>query len=496
MTRLLPTADWTRALLAPALVFIATGIDRNYQTDFWHHLARGRATAADGALLDEDRFTYTVPGKPFQDANWLSQLLYHGLFERGGLPLVHLVNSLTLAAMMAVLVALSRRASGSLWLAAAVGAGTFFGLWQVLILRPQTFSLLLFVLLYGALELAEARRAWLLAVPPVMALWANLHGGFPVGLALVGCFAAAGFWEAGRVHGWRAWRDRNALLLALCLAASVVATFANPYGPRVYDYVRLTSTVAGSRPIDEWLPPGLGTLVGKVWVASVLLVVVLFALPGRRPSSRQVILVLCFLPPACGSVRMVAWWLLAVAPVAANLLAAKLPRAWLTDAEPERPSFAAAAAFLLLLGSTALCAPPLERYNPLFAHVRSPHRTEDDLESAARQLQERLGEGRVFTRFAWGEYLGWRLNPHFTVFMDGRIEIFPDAVWAEYSAVTRGRGDWQAVLDHYRVDALLLDTQGYHGNLLPQVEHSPVWERAGGSGDAVLFVRRRASDDS
>ena len=40
--------DWPRLLLAPALIFVATAIDRNYQTDLWHHLARGRLIAAEG----------------------------------------------------------------------------------------------------------------------------------------------------------------------------------------------------------------------------------------------------------------------------------------------------------------------------------------------------------------------------------------------------------------------------------------------------------------
>ena len=53
--RLLPTANWMRALLAPALVFIATAIERNYQTDFWHHLARGQAIAERGGLVNHDQ---------------------------------------------------------------------------------------------------------------------------------------------------------------------------------------------------------------------------------------------------------------------------------------------------------------------------------------------------------------------------------------------------------------------------------------------------------
>src|SRR5258708_6573182 len=173
--RLLPTANWTRALLAPALVFIATAIERNYQTDFWHHLARGQAIAEQGSLVNHDLFTYTVHGQPLQDANWLTQLFYYRLHSLGGMALVQGVNSLTLAVMMGLLVWMGWRVSGSLLLASTLGVFTFFGLWQLLIIRPQTFSLLLFVVLYGTLEFAERRR-WLLCVPPMLlAVWANLH---------------------------------------------------------------------------------------------------------------------------------------------------------------------------------------------------------------------------------------------------------------------------------------------------------------------------------
>src|SRR6266511_3139301 len=71
------TDAWVRALFAPALLFIFCGIARNYQTDLWHHLARGRVIVEEGHLLDEDRFTYTVHGQSFQDVNWLSQLAFY-----------------------------------------------------------------------------------------------------------------------------------------------------------------------------------------------------------------------------------------------------------------------------------------------------------------------------------------------------------------------------------------------------------------------------------
>src|SRR5262249_7376762 len=109
----LPTENFTRALAAPVLVFLATAMDRNYQTDLWHHLARGRVMIAEGYLLNNDRFTDAVPGQPFQDVNWGWQLLFYPLFALGGLPLVQTVNSLLLAGVVALLQELCRRRSGS-----------------------------------------------------------------------------------------------------------------------------------------------------------------------------------------------------------------------------------------------------------------------------------------------------------------------------------------------------------------------------------------------
>ncbi|HEX5271520.1 MAG TPA: hypothetical protein VFW33_13580 [Gemmataceae bacterium] len=493
LRRLRPTDAWTRALFAPVLMFVATSVDRNYQTDLWHHLARGRAIAASGALVDHDLFSYTVPPEQsFQDASWLAQLSYYYLYTAGGLPLVQLANTLVLTAMIAGVVWLCRRRSGSMVVAAGLAGFTFLGLWQLLLIRPQTYSMFLFVALYGVLELARTRRAWLALAPPIFALWANLHGGFPVGLALVGCYVVAAGWDAARAAGWSWWRDGQLRALGLCIAACAAATLVNPYGWRVYQYVAHTSGIAAARRIDEWVPPGLDLLVSKVWVVSVLGIIVLFALPGPRPAAREVCLVLCFLPPACGSVRMAAWWLLVVAPVAAARFAAVLPPRLLAKEENDRPTLGAAIAFPLLVAVCVLSLPWLERWNPVQTALHRTGRPEDKLQAAADRLRQCRAGGRVFSRFEWGEYFGWALAPDFKIFMDGRIEIYSDRVWNDYSAITRGRADWQEVLDGYAVDCLMLDRDGgYHADLLPLVERSPCWERAFESGPVVVFLRRR-----
>ncbi len=490
LQRLLPTSTWARVALVPALVFMAQATDRSHLADFWHHLARGRAIAAEGRLVDEDRFTFTVPGRPFQDVNWLSQLGYYEVFTAGGLEWVRFANAAVLAAALGLLVWMCRRAGGSWVVAAAVGVFTFFGLWKVLSVRPQTFSLLLFVGLYAALDGAARRPALLWLGPPLLALWANLHGAFPAGLMLIGCFLAAAAWRA-----WRAGellRDPQTRRLALCLGASALATLLNPYGIGIYTYVGMTSNTAAVRRIDEWIPPTLDQPIGLAFFASLPLLAGLVLAAWRRGkrtvSAQEAVLVACFLPLACGSVRMVAWWLLVIAPMLAVRLADLLPAS--VTAPEDKPSAGAAVAFGMIVLAVVFCLPGLQHYNPLLA-ARSGPGVVDDLDSVHRHMRARAAGGRVFTRFEWAEYLTWAASPDFPVFMDGRIEIYPDPVWDQYAAVTCGRADWESILDGYGVDYLLLDGD-YHARtgLLERVARSSTWRPEFRSRDAVLYVRR------
>jgi hypothetical protein len=486
------TDRWMRFLLAPALVFIATCLDRNYQTDLWHHLARGRAIVAEGRMIDSDRFTFTMADQPFEDGNWLWQVGFYYVYDLGGLPLVQTANAVVLALMMTGLLIFTWRRSGSLSVAAAVCVVVFFGMWQLFLIRPQTLSFLLFVVLYILLEAATRRRWLLVFAPPLLALWANCHGGFPIGLALVGAYALSQVIEAVANE-----ETRLSFLPALakcwpwlvCLTACVAATLVNPYGWHIYHYVFLTFARASARGIDEWLAPSPGLLIGKVWIASILLLLVCCALPGRRPTIRELCLLAVFLLFTFSSVRMVAWWLLVAAPILATQLAANVSWFRPAPATNEQPTRGAA----LLCGGVVLMMllslPWLECVNPVMALPGRAHRQESDLQTLAEQVSAEKPDARVFTRFAWAEYLTWSLDSHGKVFMDGRVDIIPNDVWAQYTEITRGRPDWEAILDNYHVDYLILDRTGYHHDLLPLVEQSPNWQAIAERGNAILFRR-------
>jgi hypothetical protein len=480
----LPTLTWVRLAIAPVLIFIATSMDRNYQTDFWHHLARGREIATEGKLLNVDLFTFTVGGKAFQDVNWLTQLVYYQLYTWGGLELVQFANSLVLACMMFLLVCLCWWSCKKPLLAAMMGVFTFFGLWQILLIRPQTVSLLLFVVLYMLLHLACKNRRALFLVPPILAMWANVHGAFPIGLILIAAFLPAHIWDRRHLK-WQVLKNPTVRGWIICLFASFFATFVNPYGWNVYRYVSTTSSTATHRGIEEWLPPSTQVLIGIVLMISILLVMVCFAKSRRRPTALETSLIVCFLPFACSSMRMIGWWLIVISPVVCTLLATMIPKK--SELKSQQPTMLAASFFVFLISFCVISLPWMDQYNPLMGTIRNAHRTESDLHAIATTLQQEPA-GRIFSRFEWGEYFGWSLAPKNKVFMDGRIEIYPDSVWLQYCAITGGRADWEKILDQYHVNYLILD-KSYHFDLLPLVEQSPLWKQVKQSGDAILFQR-------
>lgn len=476
-----------RYLLVPVVAFVAQASDTGYLADFWHHLARGEVMLETGRILNEDRFTFTVAGQPLQDVNWLAQVLYAWLFGIGGLGLVRVANALVLALTMGLLVHLCRRHCGSLILAMAVSLGVFLGLWQVLTVRPQSFSLLLFVLFLIFLLQSRNNPSWLIPIPFLQGLWTNLHGAFPAGLFLIGCFGLAELIRAVVLKRWTA----RLTWLSLTMAFSLLAILANPYGWHIVEYVGLTSQRASTRGIDEWLPPSLDQSIGLAFFLSlpVMAAALLLAWKNRRflPTLEETILVMFFLPLAALSIRMAAWWLLILTLPLSRSLAALFP-----SARDESPSPTLGA--ILTVGGLLLFAvfslPGLAERNPLFAwRQRDP--TQEGLEGAYQFLEQNQTEGRVFARLEWGEYLGWRGHPRFPVFMDGRIEIIPDEVWSAYSQITRGEAGWETALEKYGATVLVLD-QDYHGRLglLTAAETSANWTKVQETGPAIVFLRK------
>jgi hypothetical protein len=184
---------WVLATLAAA--FAAPASAPVTLVDLAWTLKSGEWMVAHQRLLEGDPFT-TAPHMAQQpDAQWLAQLVYYGLFRAGGLELVTVGTALAVATAFGLVLLACRAAGGGLRLSCACTLAAFGLAVTNVDSRPQTLAYPLFALFLLVLTRAQwrgrpGRSGWLL--PLAMVVWANVHGSFPLGLALVGAALAAG----------------------------------------------------------------------------------------------------------------------------------------------------------------------------------------------------------------------------------------------------------------------------------------------------------------
>jgi len=186
------------ALLALAGLVLSAGLTRLRTNDLFIHLVTG------GLILDEleipstDRYSYTAPGARYVTHEWLAATIY-ALGERAAGPIGAIVASKTLPglAILAALLAAYRRSDVSPAIGTAVATVALTVAHNRMTQdRPEVMAIaLLLALLWLLLRDRERAGAgapdrWLFAAAPLLAVWANVHASFPLGIALVAAFAA------------------------------------------------------------------------------------------------------------------------------------------------------------------------------------------------------------------------------------------------------------------------------------------------------------------
>jgi len=423
-------------IAAAAVAFsLAAGFAPSDPDMYWH-LASGRWMLDHHEILWSDVFSTTIAGRPYALGEWLGEVVLALAFAAGSWPGLVLLRSVLVAVAAFCAARLSRRGGASVAAAALVLAIGFVATRSRWTDRPALFTFVLFPLVLELLFAARAgsRRA-LLVIPPILLLWANLHGGYVVGLALVGAFAA----EALLVRR----RDARAFIVIFALAA--LATFADP---ETFGLGGAAGHVLASpRFIAEEAPPD--PLEASGAVLALFLTGTLGVAIARGAGLLDVLLLGPLAWLALSGQRHVAFYLIAALPLLAagasaalEVLRRRLPRPRLRRRRPwpaAAPLVTAALVIAALASAATIPRSPDERAYPVGA-----------LPALA------TGSGVLLNEYDWGGFLILRA-PERPVFIDGRLFPFVSAgVFDAYrEAVDLGPG-WRAVLDRYAVREVLL----------------------------------------
>jgi hypothetical protein len=491
----------------PALVILAGGLagaSRLRSYDLFWHLETGRRILESGAVFRTDPFSFTAPGTPWVDHSWLFQIVAWLAWAGGGAWGPWLLQAATGAALAALFLwHLSRwrvppAAAVALTLVALQGARFR------LTFRPELATLLLAALAAALLvrHPSQGRALAPLWVPPLAALWMNLHGGAVLAPLMVGA-ALAG--EAGGrllplASAARPEARRLGILL-LALPLTVAALLLNPYGYRVLQVPFQVTRIVGQSwaPNPEWRWPEPSTFPLLYLCVAGLVVVALAR--WRRADPGALALGLLGAVLALRYVRNVGVFFVLLPFAAAPLLGgvrSRQVRPWLV-----RGLALAGAGWIALAPAWLALGPPAGPAGPGLEEGRYPVEACDFVE------RQRI-DGRLFNEVAFGGYLIWRF-PGRPVFIDGRNEIYPELLRDIHAGLQDVQEFWE-LMERWQIQAAVLRypaerpvvayPQPGGGTMTRRRAWSeiyfprPDWALVHWDDTAMVRVRRREFDDS
>jgi hypothetical protein len=303
-----------------------------------------------------------------------------------------------------------------------------------------------------------------------MALWANLHGGFVLGLALVAPIALDAVLNAEASQ-----RKSLALRWAVFAAAAIAASCVTPYGWNSLLASRKILALGEALPlILEWRPADFSA-VGPLEVC-LLLGFGLALYRGVSLPPVRIVLLLGMLHMALSQTRSLETFALLVPLFLAAPLAKQIGAA--DDAKPavSAPRGLVFAGILAVLLAGTVAYASVVRYEP---HTRgSP--------VAAVAELKKLNFSRVFNDYDFGGYL---IANGVAPFIDGRTELYGEKFFVDHNAASglMKPENLFRLLDEYGIEATLMRTQSAATTLL---DHIDGWQKVYTDEIATIHVRR------
>jgi hypothetical protein len=475
------------------------------------HIRTGEWIFANHRVPLTDMFSFSRPGDPWFAWEWLADIILAGLNNAGGLRAVVLFSTVLLALTFMLLYRILRDKSNAIIaivITVLVAAASSIH-WLA---RPHLFTFLFLVLFYEALERVREGHTHLGSIPylamlPVATIvWTNLHGGFFVGILMIGAYGGGEVlrivFSEDREAGYEKWIKAGKFFgcALACLAASLVNPYFYHLHVHIFKYLQdpfLTKHVLEylspnfhnpSAPFFEALlvlaagaafwnvSKGRYTepLLLVMWAHSALLAgrnIPIFAIAAAIPAAKSVREWIELLPDL-----HVAGWVRRVAQQFSQLAAR-------TGETESVGRWHLVSALVVAMVAAVIWAPnPPNKFHAEFDPKRYP--------SGALATLRSDPSARIYTDDEWGDYLIWSLYPTHKVFVDGRDDFYGEDFLERFIDVYNVKYDWEKILGRYDVDTILLAT---NAPLAGALKESSRWRLIFDDGVAVIFRSARKS---
>lgn len=372
-----------------SLIFIA--LFNQLDLDFGWHLASGNYVRNRG-IPTHDVFTYTAEGFRWINHEMMNDVLMSFLYSFGGYTILVILYSALWTG--ALLLSAPRARLGILLLGS-------LAIMPYIAVRPTAWTAFGLAVL---LKIISGRsRRLKLAIPLLFLFWANLHGGFIIGLAVLVYYAI---------------RERSKFWAGVLLA-STLATFGNIYGPRLYEEIlRTLFDPSVHSQIVEWFS---FYIFDSSW-PFIISWIIGFWLFSRHKLSEWLSLPPLMLLAGFSATRNITLFVvvsLQKTDEYYSMMLKQIPKkpAWLTK--------------LFFWGSTTIIylAVAFGFYGQFMPWVND--REINYPRTAVAYLKTHGCPGRLFNDYNYGGYLIWKL-PEEKVYIDGRMSSWRDESGTKY----------------------------------------------------------------
>lgn len=409
--------------------------------DFWWHLKTGQIIWEQKQFQYTEIYSFTAPGRPYVDHEWLFQVMQYLLYQAGGPTAVILFKCIILIGIYLLITRFLLQKRVHPWIVLTLLIVSIAGGRTRFVERPEIFTELFLICTYLLLHKYLETKHWkyLAGLLPIVVVWSNIHAAVILGLILQASFIGGLILERiVKSSGYPTFYDaqrREIVTLMLLLICSILATAINPNGFTVLKVpFELTGIIeSGLLNNQEWQQPPAWRL--PFFYLSVAIVFFLFIINARKLHFVHFLFAAFIAYISLKYVRNVALFSMFM-PLLVWPYLAEVQARW-------RPGLAAVCAIALYW---------LFAFSPFDSGRGIAWYFPDHIVNFTKEKNLR---GNMLNSYAFGGYLIWTLYPERKIFIDGRNEVFLPLL----EEIVKVRADsrlWNQFLEKYRIEYALL----------------------------------------
>lgn len=475
------TTDLIFLALLFALMFTSLSVRLLGDAGIGWHIRTGQQILLTHSIPRIDPFSSSMQGKPWFAWEWLYDVVAGQLDSTAGLNGVVWLTAVVVGVVFAWTFHLLLARGTNLLIALVLLLLALSASMIHFLARPHVVNWLFTLAWFWILDATErdgfdgdprlpSRRLW--ALPVLMLVWVNVHGGFLLGFALLGIYWLGAMWAWLTTYQNRIEESlekiaagKRARSLVWVGLVSALASLLNPYGwtlhAHVYEYLSNRFLMDH---IEEFQSPNFHGVAQKCFLLLLLITLGVLATPVRELRLSQLLTVLLAVYTGLYASRSIPvssiLLVIIVGPLLPGLSAGFFHRMTAIESGLRGhvwPIVAVVATFFIAVhggrvGSSSLM-------DAHFDPVRMPV-------GAVDVLDQHGIDGNILTPDYWGGYIIYRLCPRTHVIVDDRHDFYGADFFKLYLRMMHVEYGWDEFLRRYKPQYVLLPRESPLANML------------------------------